>query len=193
MKTLHKAPLTKRLYLKHMIKNIFLFSLLIGGLIPGLLSAQEVNTSLLNALGGEEYGRLMSMTQEDFDQSPEGFRLYSNDYEVCRLLIPEYISMNGLSSKQSRLLHWHLGQVHAFNDHYEEAIVEMKQSYMDELSLPWKFYVDGSIAFLERDKPTLEAALDNLKAENNQMNLEFLEKFVKYFDLPYSEAYSHEL
>jgi len=56
----------------------------------------------------------------------------------------------------------------------------------------WKCYVEGSIAFLEKDKPKLLEALELLKKQDNQMNIEFLEKFLKYCDKPYKEVYSSD-
>jgi hypothetical protein len=146
-------------------------------------------TALLETLGEGEYSRLMELSLDDFDQSSAGFRPYSGDYELVRALIPEYIQVNRLSSAQSRNLHWHLGQIHAFNGDYKSAIAEMKQSY-EGGSISWASYVRGSIAFLERDKTALQDALNTLAEQENQMNLEILENFVKYFGRSYSEAYN---
>jgi len=144
---------------------------------------------IVKVLGEEEYTRLMGLTLDDFDQSYDGFRQYSDDYELVSMLIPEYISENRLTAIQSRNLHWHLGQIHAFNQNYQDAVREMKQSY-EGGSTTWRCYVDGSIAFLERDRVALQRALNTLSEQENQMNLEVLEKLLKYFDRSYLEAYS---
>ena len=153
-----------------MKKIIFITCIAILSCSPGH------KTEIVNAIGQDEYARLMTSSIDLFDQSSEGFRQYSDNYALVSLLIPEYIEVNQLSDEESRNLHWHMGQIHAFNGYEQEAIAEMKQSYAGG-SITWKCYVDGSIAFLQQD---------------NQMNIEILEKFVKYFDKSYMEAYSAE-
>ena len=80
-------------------------------------------------------------------------------------------------------------KIHAFNENNKAAITEMKQSYVGG-SVTWKCYVDGSIAFLEKDKAGLEKALLTLQQQENQMNIEILGRFVKYFGESYAFAYS---
>ena len=149
----------------------------------------SAKTKIVDLVGQEEYDRLINLSLDDFDQSSEGFRKHYANYELLSLIIPEYIQVNKIADNQARNLHWHLGQIHAFNDNYEAAITEMKQSYAGG-PIYWKCYVDGSIAFLEKDKPALEKALSTLRQQDNQMNIEFLEKFLKYFDQSYAEAYN---
>ena len=143
---------------------------------------------IIEHLGEDEYQRLMELSLDDFDQSGEGFRMYSDDYHVVSLLIPEYITVNELSPEYSRNLHWHMGQIHAFNDEVEAAISEMEQAYAGG-PIYWKCYVDGSIAFLKRDKPKMEKAIETLREQENQMNLDVLERLFQYYDLSYLEAY----
>jgi len=142
-------------------------------------------------LGVDEYAALMQLSLDEFDQTPAGFRQYTGNYELVRLVIPEYIAVNELDDRQSRNLHWHLGQIHAFNKHPKEAIAEMKQSY-EGGSVTWASYVKGSIAFLEKDMESLKAALATLEAQENQMNIQFLRKFIVHFNKSYSEAYNVE-
>lgn len=148
----------------------------------------DYKSAIEKLIGATEYTRLMSLSLNEFDQSNIGFRQYSENYELLRLIIPEYIATKELSQNEKGRLHWHLGQIHAFNDNTEQAIKEMKRANSSPLF--WKCYVDGSIAFLEKDKLKLVEALELLKKQDNQMNIEFLEKFVKYFDKSYKEAYS---
>ena len=65
----------------------------------------------------------------------------------------------------------------------------MNQSYDGGL-LFWECYVKGTIAFLQQDKPTLVEALETLRKQENQMNIEFLEKFERHFGEPYWKAYN---
>ena len=146
---------------------------------------------VVEQIGQDEYNRIMSLSLDDFDQSYEGFRQYGDQYDLVSMIIPEYIRVNKLNDRESRNLHWHLGQIHAFNDNYVDAIKEMRQSYSGG-SKSWECYVSGSIAFLERDKEALKSALEILSQQENQMNIEFLEKFVKYFDQSYFDAYNAE-
>ncbi len=151
--------------------------------------SKENKDLILEHLNEEEYNRLMSMPSFDFDQSADGFRKYSNNYELTCLLVPEFIKVNKLSDREAGNLHWHLGQIHAFKGEKDAAISEMKQSYRGDF-VTWDSYVKGSIAFLENDKASLQEALDTLRNQENQMNIEFLEKFITHFDKSYAEAYS---
>ena len=150
---------------------------------------KESKGLILEHLNEEEYNRLMSMPSFDFDQSAEGFRKYSSNYELTCLLVPEFIKVNQLTDREAGNLHWHLGQIHAFKGNKEAAISEMNQSYRGDFAT-WDSYVKGSIAFLEKDKASLQEALDTLRNQENQMNIEFLEKFVTHFNKSYAEAYS---
>jgi hypothetical protein len=152
--------------------------------------AQQYRNAIEESLGADEYTRLMHLSLDGFDQSYEGFRKYSENYDLVRLIIPEYINLNHLSIYEAANLHWHLGQMHAFNDNIEAAIAEMAQSNLESSPIFWKCYVEGSIAFLKKDKAKLLESLEILRKQDNQMNIEFLEKFVKYFDRPYWEAYN---
>ena len=158
-------------------------------LILTLGCAAPKESAIEEIIGSEEYSRLMKLSLDDFDQSSKGFRQHTGNYELIRLLIPAYIRVNELSPRQSRNLHWHLGQIHAFNDNYEDAIIEMDQSY-EGGSVTWECYVSGSIAFLEKDMDALQESLATLRAQENQMNIEILEKFVTHFDASYVQAYN---
>ena len=148
---------------------------------------EKDKSAIIKILGTGEYERLMGLSVHEFDQTSEGFRQYSGNYELVSLIIPEYIGVNGLSLRESRNLHWHMGQIHAFNGYSEDAIREMKQSF-EGGTVTWSCYVNGTIAFLEKDKASLLEALVTLKEQENQMNIEILERFLKYFDASYAEA-----
>ena len=164
------------------------------GYPQGNKDSQNGNKAIIEkAIGAKEYTRLMGLSLDDFDQSNIGFRQYTDNYELICLIIPEYINISKISINQSANLHWHLGQMHAFNQNIEKAIAEMEQSNLDSKPIYWKCYVEGTIAFLKKDKPKLLESLETLRQQDNQMNIRFLEKFVKYFDKSYREAYNAEL
>ncbi len=153
---------------------------------------QENRVEIEKTIGAKEYTRLMELSIDEFDQSNVGFRLYSDNYALICLLIPEYIYLNNLSVYEAANLHWHLGQMHAFNDNIEKAINEMELSVTELSSIYWKCYVEGTIAFLNKDKTRLTESLETLKKQENQMNIEFLEKFVTHFNEQYWDAYHAE-
>jgi hypothetical protein len=172
------------------MRHVCSFLLII--LFPFSCTELNFKSDIIRITGIEEYERLMTMSQNDFDQSREGFRKHADNYELVSMLIPEYMRVNEITGNASANLHWHLGQIHAFNDAYDDAISEMSQAKWEGSPVYWNCYVDGSIAFLRGDKTTLGANLRLLGEQEIQMNIEFLEKFLKYFDKPYGEAYSAE-
>lgn len=153
-------------------------------------NTQTKKSAIIDIVGETEYAYQMSLSLDDFDQSENGFRKHSGNYELICLLIPEYIKVNKLNGFEAGNLHWHLGQMHAFNDNIKEAVKEMKLSYLDGMSLYWKCYVDGSVAFLERDKQKLLDAYNLLKEQENQMNLDVLERLIDNYEKPYWKAYN---
>lgn len=58
---------------------------------------------------------------------------------------------------------WHEAQMWAFAERTDLALPLFEQTYRDsERSRTWNLYVDGTLAFLRRDKPALEAAMAEL-------------------------------
>ncbi len=174
----------------HLLKQTLLqyTILVILGFI--LNSCQESDKDIIvKSIGESEYERIINLTIDEFDQSSVGFRQYANQYELINLIIPHFITKNSISDKEARNLHWYLGQIHAFNNNYEDAISEMQQSYL-EGSISWNCSVRGTKAFLEKDKETLQKSLDTLGQQENIMNIEFLDKFVEHFDKSYRSAYN---
>jgi hypothetical protein len=109
------------------------------------------------------------------------------------------------------ILYTHEGQMRAYAGQTEQAIALLRLTYkpMDEDSgFGWNFYMDGTIAFLERDREGLAAAVARLRAipkpTNPSMfradgspifadwppNLKVLEAFQRCWDESYAEAYS---
>jgi hypothetical protein len=163
---------------------------MITAFIVSCVHAQTYKPEIITYIGEKEYAVQMKLSLDDFDQSDQGFRKYSANYELICLLIPEYIEVNDLSGFEAGNLHWHLGQMHAFHDNVEEAITEMELSYLEGMPIFWKCYVDGSVAFLQRDKAKLLSAFELLKKQDNQMNLDVLERLIANYEESYWEAYN---
>lgn len=107
------------------------------------------------------------------------------------------------------ILFWHEGQLRAVLGQTERAIVLLdaaRQPAADD-HFGWNLYVNGTIAFLRRDRPALQKARDTLAAlpppaslmatrpDGTKVkiewppNLRVLDGFLQCFDRPYREAY----
>jgi hypothetical protein len=67
----------------------------------------------------------------------------------------------------ARMLYTHEGQMRAYAGQTEQAIALLELTYkaMDEDGdFGWNFYMDGTIAFLERDRKALDTAIARLEA-----------------------------
>ena len=107
------------------------------------------------------------------------------------------------------ILYTHEGQMRAYAGQTEQAIALLRLTYkpMDEdANFGWNFYMDGTIAFLERDREGLKTAIERLaaipKPEATAVyadgrpakiiwppNMNILMGFEKCWDRPYREAY----
>ena len=173
-----------------------------------------------------EYSRLMALPQNDFDQDMDGgWRAiaYKDGCEsVAGYLIEDYIEKYAIEPHtNNNILFWHVGQMHANADNYERAKLFFSKSYQpglppEEHGYEWALYAEGTIAFLDKDRPALEEAIDKLakipvdperiaavkKMQDENPNVSFpegfpekplnliaLEGLLGCFDAPYSQAY----
>lgn len=125
-------------------------------------------------------------------------------------LIRDYRLANTLTPEQIGLLKWHEGQLRANLNEPAAAIALFEEAYKNpeiDKDFGWNWYVDGTIAFLRRDREALEAALTGLAAVPRPagldprgpdgkpiairwpMNLNVLENFQRCWDQPYKAAY----
>ena len=110
-----------------------------------------------------------------------------------------------------RILAWHEAQMWAFAGRDSDALVVFESDAVmrnDEGGEAWNIYVEGTRAFLRRDRATLKAAIEGLSAlprpagwgnavdlEGRPIvvpwpqNLDVLEGFERCWDEPYSVAY----
>ena len=119
---------------------------------------------------------------DEFDQSDKGWRSLP-EKEQSRV-ISGYIKKNRKNLKPEHLsvLHWHLGQSHAFQGNNKMAIRHMEKSRSDDDQ--WNRYVDASIAHIKKDRK----AFDRHSSGEN-FNRETLDRLDKNFNKPYREAY----
>jgi hypothetical protein len=112
------------------------------------------------------------------------------------------------TDQRAIMLFWHEGQMRAMLGQTDEAIALFRQSRQSD---DWNLYGDATIAFLQHDRPAVEAARQALlaapkpewwdramaqaKAEGKPVavwpaNLSVIDAMLRCFDKPYSEAYS---
>ena len=116
----------------------------------------------------DEFYRLMALDYRAFDQDFTGGWRLIDDQEDCKQtainMLDSYTARHEYEYKQQRsTLIWHTGQVLASTGQYEDAIHYFKQTYNTEANhAEWNLYVDGTIAFLNKDKPRLIMLRDKL-------------------------------
>lgn len=175
---------------------------MLAALLLALVQTQAVPDC---APGDAERSAYREMSYDEFDQTPgEGWRAFGESTQ-CRAaagdLIIDYLlySKAQLSGYNVRILRFHAGQVFAFAGESERALAFFRASYGDAYSegdrLDWNSYLDATIAFMEQDRATLEAAharlLQQTPFENGMIpNLNIADGFLACYGEGYSKAYS---
>jgi hypothetical protein len=139
---------------------------------------------------------------DDFDQkgvSPVTWRRLST--RGCHLLAVEsaedyLVHAHFRTASEQRVLMFHIGQSLGMIGKYDAAamMVAGTKTPTSESSgdLDWNTYVDGTWAFLKRDKAALARAREILVAETgkgNEINGAVLTGLLNCFDQPYEAAY----
>jgi hypothetical protein len=75
---------------------------------------------------------MMKLSTNEFDQTDVGWRKYSEYCPEVVNLMKEYLAINAVPFNQARNIHWHMGQIQAFNNDYKLAIANMKLSQIKE-------------------------------------------------------------
>ncbi|MDJ0979927.1 MAG: hypothetical protein QNI87_15485 [Erythrobacter sp.] len=157
---------------------------------------------------------MLALDRDDFDQDMNGGWRPLGQIEGCEEATAELIREWRYEKRDhSTILYWHEGQMRAYAGQTQQAIALFKLTYKsadDDADFGWNQYVDGTIAFLERDRGALDAAIERLKGvpepENNSFtrpdgtvikmrwppNLNVLEGFAKCWGKPYKEAYGSD-
>lgn len=156
---------------------------------------------------------MLALDQQAFDQGPNGWRsLAALD---CHKEVADIIWIWRTTHKATAtILFWHEGQARANAGQTINAIALFERSRKapsEEMSEAWNIYVEGSIAFLKRDRSGLESARTRLLATKRPNsfaplgadgkpiqiswppNLEVLEALSRCWDQPYLRAYSCRL
>ena len=116
----------------------------------------------------DELYRLLRLDYHAFDQNFNGgwrqIDYKDNCQDAAAYMIKSYLTLHEYSYKSQRsTLVWHTGQVLANNGQYDEAITYFNQAYkMEANQNPWNLYVEGTIAFLRKDKDHLIKLRDEL-------------------------------
>lgn len=152
----------------------------------------------------EQFNAFIRQDLETFDQKPEGWRsLVGPMGDHCSFEAAELIDIYHLEHftpvrpQGWSQLYWHSGQNYAAAGaaYYQIAISRFLASKVppeqDDPEFKWNPYVDGSVAFLKKDLPTLKAARNQMKgATKALMNIRVLDRFIKCFNRSYWDAYA---
>ena len=158
--------------------------------------------------------KAMKMTPEQFDQRPDGWRMLG-EHEGCEAkaadLIRRYRAAHhlNLGKEQSNSLLWHEAQLLALSGQIYSAVSIFKN--LSDTDPAQRAYRNATIAFLSRDKGSLEKSYNSLKmlkkpkgfAElaalfkkrtGNELkwppNIDIVSDFVRCFNADYRSAYS---
>ncbi|WP_294300193.1 hypothetical protein [uncultured Sphingomonas sp.] len=155
---------------------------------------------------------MLTLDLRGFDQDTGGWRNLS--MRGCEAqaadLIRDYRTANAVPPDRIGLLYWHEGQLRANLGETAAAIALFEKAYKtpeQDRGFGWNLYVDGSIAFLRRDRAALDTARDalavvprptglDLRGPDGKpiairwpMNLNVLDGFQRCWDQPYKTAY----
>ena len=158
---------------------------------------------------------MLALDQQAFDQELDGgWRILDN--AGCEAEAAELIrEWRHKKRSHASILYWHEGQMRANAGQSKQAIALFSLTYKApafDADFGWNHYVDGTIAFLSRDKDRLVQAIENLKAvpkpadyQNTVTladgtvvefswppNLKVLEAFERCWDKTYKEAYGRD-
>lgn len=143
---------------------------------------------------------LLSMLFEEFDQSENGWRKYSEPgcYSSLAKLLDTYMNKNAkiLEDWQKIILTWHAGQLYAFNNDYELAKIRFEGAVnpeeADDAPTLWNAYVYATIAFLNDDMTKIIYYHDKIASgpmcDGDQNNLVIVDNLIRNLGQPYSIA-----
>jgi len=178
-----------------------------------LAAAQPANSEPLAASCGYNLEEMLELDQSAFDQDLNGGWRPLGQREGCELAAAELIrEWRHIKRNHASILYWHEGQLRAQGGQTQQAIALFgltRKSVDNDADFGWNHYVDGTIAFLERDRDALARAIERLRAvpepTSNSFtrpdgtivqlswppNLNVLEGFERCWDKTYAEVYGN--
>jgi hypothetical protein len=156
----------------------------------------------------EERERLLSLSEQMFDRSPDGWRVYAGAhcYAEAASLISDFMAGRaGLRADDRAQLHFHAAQMLADANRIDAAVDQLGEVLQVQAERPvddpgWVFYVKGTVGFLRQDRAILDQATKDLDAyaaketgavqAGDRLNLNALHGFQKCFGQGYLVAYS---
>ncbi len=156
----------------------------------------------------EERERLLSLSEQMFDRSPDGWRVYAGAhcYAQAASLIHDFMAGRpGLRADDRAQLHFHAAQMLAEANRIDDAVDQLGDVLQVQAERPvddpgWVFYVKGTVGFLRQDRSILDQSVKDLDAyaakeagavqAGDRLNLNALHGFQKCFGQGYLVAYS---
>jgi hypothetical protein len=156
----------------------------------------------------EERERLLSLSEQMFDRSPDGWRVYAGAhcYAEAASLIRDFMAGRaGLKADDRAQLHFHAAQMLADASRVDDAVDQLGDVLQVQAERPvddpgWVLYVKGTVGFLRQDRAILDQSAKDLEAyaaketgavqAGDQLNLNALHGFQKCFGQNYLVAYS---
>lgn len=173
--------------------------------------------------GTDQLGKYMNQSPKEFDQTPDKGWREIGDKEGCERAAADLIAMyrDEVLAQDFAGLDWHEAQLRAASGDTERAIALFRRNLAFKMKLAEQIgdqadilYTEATIAYLERNRPLLEAKRAELAAlpkpewfdalaaqhvKNNPgaaaamawpRNLNVVDGLIACFDKPYREAYS---
>lgn len=140
-------------------------------------------------------------TYLEFDQAPSaGWRALAEkkQYIEAARTIEDYLQKKrGLLHWQRANLNFHAGQMYAFAGRTDAAIARFKRALLDpeppNSPIRWNAYVRATIAFLVKDRKSLESARAEIargrRINGIVPNLDVVDRLLRHFGKSYAEAY----
>lgn len=139
-----------------------------------------------------------------FDQTPFGHRSLFRPPTYCKAasssLIDTYLlsRIGTVSASEKRILYFHAGQDHAFAEATQTAVARFRESLNPEEpanpDFHWNAYVTATMAFLNRDRATLENARRLFPGDpdgGDRVNVRIVDRFIRCFESSYWDAYGN--
>ena len=166
------------------IKILHIISILISGVLPVVMQDAMAQSSL-------------DYPQSIFDSDTCCWRELSaaGSYAQAAQLINAYLLYHDhVENRHS--LQWHLGQMLAMGDQYNEAKKQFRKTYSvfyswfgGEDGKAWYLYAKGTVAFLERDQKEFVRLMEKWPEENlDDKNYAMMQTLLGHWGLSYREA-----